>query len=237
MPYFSQAPAARPAFSRGAGIRVAQTRRLRWILLAVLVVLGGAMGFYLLRPARHGLHVGSVSVLGTDADLKLDRVHMVQNKKGKKDWELWADTAKVYRKKDETHLENLRMKLYPQSGDPTDVSADRGIMQNRSRAMNISGNVLIRTADGTTLKTDSLRFSPKEKQVDTDSRIVLQGDSFHLTGVGQRGKTAVDQYFLRENVQATITNADAIFSPRPADAAPASPAPEEGRGTESRRSP
>ena len=183
-------------------------RALRWSLLGVVILLGGTMAFYIVRTSVPQIEVGGISVLGMDADLRIDKAHMVQNNKGRTEWEMWADTALVYRKKDETHLQKLRMKLYSREGKPTDITAERGVLGNQSRAITITGNVLIRTSDGVTLQTDALHYNPKEHSVATESPIVLQGETFRLTGVGLNGNTENGHYVLREKVQAVITGAE-----------------------------
>ncbi len=170
----------------------------------MFVVVGGTIGVFILRPAGVGISVGSVSVIGTDADLKMDRVHIVQNKQGTKNWEMWADTAKVYRKKDSTQMENIHLRFYPKNGNVMDVTADNGLMENKSRNLRLRGNVLIKSQDGVSMRTKALQFRPKEKKIDSDEKIFVKGDSFQLTGVGLQGRTDLGEYFLKKNVEAVI---------------------------------
>ena len=182
-------------------------RAVRWSLLAVVVALGGTMAYSLVRTSGLQVNVGGVSLLGTDADLRIDKAHMVQNTKGRKEWEMWADTALVYRKKDETHLQNLRMRLYARDGRPTDVTADRGVLGNSSRAVTIMGNVVVRTSEGLSLRTEALAYNPKEHSLASASPVLLEGRTFKLTGVGLEGNTEEGRYVLQEKVSAVITEA------------------------------
>ncbi len=205
-------------------------RTVRRIALATLVLLGGAISFYLLRSPRYEFSAGRVRILDTDADLQIDRLHVVQNAKGVKDWELWADTAKVYKDEDKTHMTNLRIRFYPPDKKTMDVTADRGWMENKTRNMYIFGNVLLRTSDGYTLETQSLRFNSAAHQVDTDDPIVLHSRSFRLTGVGLHGRTDLGRFFLNKNVRAVIHRPEALASgPLPAGkSAPGSEGKKEG---------
>lgn len=201
-------------------------RTLRWSLLAVVVLLGGTMAFYLIRTSGLQASVGGISVLGTEADLRIDKAHMVQNSKGRMEWEMWADTALVYRKKDETHLQTLKMRLYSREGKPTDITAERGVLGNQSRNIILTGNVLIRTSDGVSMRTDALHYNPKEHLVATESPIVIEGETFRLTGVGLNGNTEEGRYVLNEKVRAVIT--DPENRPAPAQR-PGAPAPTAGK--------
>lgn len=180
------------------------TRLVRWVIIGVFVLVGGTLGFFILRPSNVAISVGSISVVGTDADMKIDRVHIVQNKQGIKSWEMWADTAKVYRKKNYTKMENVHLRFFPKNGKIMDVTADSGLMENGSRNMDLQGNVLIKSQDGFSLKTESLRFRPKEKRIDSDDRVLIEGETFRLSGIGLRGRTDLGEFFLKENIRAVI---------------------------------
>lgn len=186
------------------GYSMISTRQVRWVIIAVLVAVSGTIGFYIFWSSDVGISVGSISVIGTDADLKMDRVHIVQNKQGIKSWEMWADTAKVYRKKNYTKMENIHLRFYPENGKIMDVTADKGLMENESRNMRLRGNVLIKTQDGISMRTEALQFRPKEKRIDSDEEILVKGETFRLRGIGLRGRTDLGQYFLNKNVQAVL---------------------------------
>lgn len=183
---------------------------IRWVIIASLVVIIGSTVFFILRPIGVGVSVGKISVVGTDADLKMDRVHVVQNKQGKKSWELWADTAKVYRKKDSTQMENIHLRFYSKNGKIMDVTADQGQMENESRNIQLRGNVLIKSQDGVSMQTEALQFQPKEKKIGSKERIFVKGESFQLTGIGLRGRTDLGQYFLEKKVEAVISDTKTV---------------------------
>lgn len=186
------------------------SRRLLQIsLLSLLIAMGGVGFYFFMGSSGYRLAVGGVSFQGSDADLNVDKVHVVQNTKGVKEWELWADSAKVYRKKDVTVLRNLRLRLYPKNGKPADVSARRGTMENKSRNMKISGDVIVRTAQGVSLRTDSLHFRPQENRIDSDARVRIEGKRFRLSGTGLAGRTDLGHYELKEKVRATLYDARA----------------------------
>ncbi len=179
-------------------------RVLKILLLSLLIAMGGVVFYFFMDSSGYRIDVGGVSFQGSDADLNVDKVHVVQNTKGVKEWELWADSAKVYREKDVTVLRNLRLRLYPKNGKPADVSARRGTMENKSRNMKISGNVIVRTAQGFSLQTESLYFRPQENRIDSDSRVRIEGKRFRLSGTGLAGRTDLGHYELKEKVRATL---------------------------------
>lgn len=182
------------------------SRWLRPFALVFLLLIGGTISYFLLLPSGYDLKAKNISILGSDADLTIDQMHVVQNKQGEKNWEMWAKTAKVYRKKNLTELETIHIQYYPKNGKPLDITADNGEMETDSRNILLRGNVLIKTSAGYTLHTDSLRFRPKDKRIDTDDKILLEGVSFNLTGVGLHGQTDIGLFALNHKVKAVIYN-------------------------------
>ena len=148
------------------------SRWLRPFILVLILLIGGVFTYFLLLPSTFDLKAKNISIIGSDADLTIDQMHVVQNKQGNKNWEMWANTAKIYRKKNLTELETIHIRYYPKNGKPLDITADKGEMETDSRNMLIRGNVLIKTSAGYTLHTDSLRFRPKDKRIDTDAKIL-----------------------------------------------------------------
>lgn len=183
-------------------------KMLRMVLLGFLLAIGGTTAYFLLGSSNHHLKIGEVSFRDSDADLNIDKVHVVQNTKGVREWELWADSAKVYRQKGLTILKNLKLRFYPKEGEPAYLTAQKGTMQNESRNIRISGDVIILASNGVSMKTDSLYFRSKEKRIDSDSRVLMEGTRFRLVGTGLEGKTDIGHYALKKKVSATIYGAN-----------------------------
>ena len=193
------------------------SRWLRPFILVSLLLIGGTIAYFLTQPTSYDFKAKNISILGSDADLTIDQMHVVQNKRGEKNWEMWAETANIYRKKNLTKLKTIHIRYYPKKGKPLDITADNGEMENDSRNMLIRGNVLIKASTGYSLHTESLRFRPKDKRIDTDAKIFLEGKSFNLTGVGLHGQTDIGLFALNKNVEAVIYNTGAnAFAAKPA---------------------
>lgn len=186
-------------------------KMLRMVLLGFLLAIGGTIAYFIVGSSNHYLDVGKISLTDSDADVNIDKVHVVQNTKGVREWELWADSAKVYRQKGLTILKNLKLRFYPKEGEPAHVIAQEGTMQNESRNIRISGNVTILASNGVSMKTDSLYFRSKEKRIDTNSRVLMEGSRFRLAGTGLQGQTDLGTYELKEKVSATIYGASEDF--------------------------
>ncbi len=186
-------------------------KMLRMVLLGFLLAIGGTIAYFIVSSSGHLLNIGEISFTVSDADFNIDKVHVVQNTKGVREWELWADSAKVYRQKDLTILKNLKLRFYPKEGEPAHVTAQEGTMQNESRNIRISGNVTILASNGVSMKTDSLYFRSKEKRIDSDSQVLMEGARFRLIGTGLQGQTDLGNYKLKEKVSATIYGASNDF--------------------------
>lgn len=175
----------------------------RSTLIGMLFLIA-VVSYYLYRSSLPQFEFGDVTVLGTDADLQISRIHIVQNKKGVKEWELWADQAKVYQKRGITQMRNLHIRFFPSDGKKMDIYAQRGQMENRTRNVQLEDNVRIYTAEGYVMETDSLLFNSQKKYFSTKDRVVLRSRSFRLTGTGLIGRTDAGRFTLQQNVRAVI---------------------------------
>ena len=196
---------------------------IRRILLGVLLLVGGTVAYYLLRPSGYSIQAENISFLGSDADMTIDEMHVVQNKKGEKTWEMWADSANLYRKKKLTKLEAIHIRFYPKNGQRMEITADRGVMETGTRNMNVRGNVVIKTFNGFSLRTEHLRFMPKANRIETDAKIAVTGKSFTLTGIGLHARTDLGRFSLKNKVEAVIHNMQAGIFAAPSEQINASP--------------
>ena len=80
------------------------SHQIRRIIIVILFLLGGSIVYFLAWPSNYAIKANNISFTGSDADLTIDRMHVIQNKQGTKDWEMWADSAKIYHKKNITKL-------------------------------------------------------------------------------------------------------------------------------------
>jgi LPS export ABC transporter protein LptC len=118
------------------------------------------------------------------ADLTIQSIHLVENRGGRTEWELDAQTSESFRKEKVTVLKDVRAKFYPVGHPVVHVSGREGHLKTDTKDMTIRGDVVIRSEAGYTLKTEGLRYDAKKRQVDTDLPVELQREGLLVQGVG-----------------------------------------------------
>jgi LPS export ABC transporter protein LptC len=96
-----------------------------------------------------------------------------------------ADTAYLY---DATNLARLRVvtvTFYDVNGNETStVTSDSGLYQMRDGSMNAWSNVVAKTPDGRTLRSEELKYDARTKQISSDKPFTYDRADSHLAGNG-----------------------------------------------------
>ena len=123
--------------------------------------------------------------ISTDgADHRLEKIRFVEEKHGKKTWELEAKAIYQYQGQNILLLEDVKVIYYAKDGRSFTLSGDKGKVHQDSKDMELVGNVLLTSTDGYRLKTQSMSYQHLSKQVRTPDPVEFEGEQIHLTGKG-----------------------------------------------------
>ena len=100
----------------------------------------------------------------------IKNAHLVEEKLGKRNWELNADTMQADALQQVNNLTGVKGKLFLENGNIVDVTADKGVMYLKSKDITLSGNVLIITSQAEKLVAKDLKFT------NLDNTIIATGD-------------------------------------------------------------
>ena len=100
----------------------------------------------------------------------IKNAQIVEEKLGKKNWELTVDTMQADALQQVNNLTGVKGKLFLENGNIVDVTADKGVMYLKSKDITLSGNVLIVTAQAEQLVAKDLKFT------NLDNTIIATGD-------------------------------------------------------------
>ncbi|MCJ7704490.1 MAG: LPS export ABC transporter periplasmic protein LptC [Desulfobacterales bacterium] len=123
--------------------------------------------------------------ISTDgADQRLEKIRFVEEKHGKKTWELEAKAIYQYQGQNILLLEDVKVIYYAKDGRSFTLSGDKGKVHQDSKDMELVGNVILTSTDGYRLKTQSMTYQHLSKQVRTPDPVEFEGEQIHLTGKG-----------------------------------------------------
>ena len=164
-------------------------KRLKIAIMLPILLIGGVVLVSLwvnLQERKKALEeaekVPNISTEG--ADQRLEKIHFVEEKHGKKTWELEAKAIYQYQGQNILLLEDVKVIYYAKDGRSFTLSGDKGKVHQDSKDMELVGNVLLTSTDGYRLKTQSMSYQHLSKQVRTPDPVEFEGEQIHLTGKG-----------------------------------------------------
>lgn len=126
-------------------------------------------------------------------------------KNGVKCWEIKAEEARmVDNKNEQAVLENIKATFFPKDGMPLYLTANKGRLNLKTKALEVKGNVLFWRDDGYKFRTDHLYYSDRKHLLFTDAPVSLEGSSLKLTAQGMK-------FFIEENKLVLCQNVKTHF--------------------------
>ncbi len=183
----------------------------RWILGVLFVFLG--MEVITLAPKRIGKPEEvkiekvekRVSPISTTSQI-MRGVKLVETGATGKEWELEADYAQGYKEKGTWKMQGVTVRYYGTKNMVYKVTGDSGTIEIETKNMEVYGNVVMETSDGFVMKSQSLFFNSKTRELTTDDFINVTGPKsegiFELTGRGFKADMKTNIMDLRQDVKA-----------------------------------
>ena len=125
--------------------------------------------------------------------------------KGKKSWDLAGKSADIFN--EVVKLKKVVGNNYAPN-DTINLTADNGDFNKKSGLVHLEDNVVITTASGSKLTTDTLDWDRKQQIVKTLDRVNLARQDMNLSGQGAQGHTALKQIVLNKDVRLDIQMQD-----------------------------
>jgi LPS export ABC transporter protein LptC len=130
---------------------------------------------------------------------------------GEKDWHMEAARAYIYEKRNILEADSVEVTFFDRAGDVRSIlKADHGTLNRGSDDMEARGNVVVTSADGVVLETETLRWdSELRKIMSEDSVRIVRGQDV-LTGWGFRGDPDLGSFRILRDMKATIKAEDTV---------------------------
>jgi len=148
-------------------------------------------------------------------DQEVGNFSLTESVEGTRKWTLWAEWAAIYNEKAKVQVRNVRIDFYEETGDKfSELKADSGIIHQRTNDMEATGNVVVRTEEGITLETQSLKWlNTSQKILSEDFVKITQGRDV-LTGVGLVSDASLNEFEIKSQVQAFVVDEEGKLIPK-----------------------
>ena len=118
------------------------------------------------------------------ADTRLERIHLVEDKHGKKTWELEAKSIQQHQDQNLMILEDIKVIYYAKDGRLFTITGQQGKVYQDSKDIELNGDVVVTSSDGYRMRTQSVAYRNREKTASTEDPVELEGDQIQMTGKG-----------------------------------------------------
>jgi LPS export ABC transporter protein LptC len=124
---------------------------------------------------------------------------------GEKDWHMEAAKAYIYEKRNILEAEAIEVTFFDRAGEVRSVlKANYGKLNRGSDNMEAIGNVVVRSADGVILETETLRWESELRKIISEDSVRIVRDQDVLTGWGFRGDPDLGSFRILRDMKATI---------------------------------
>lgn len=180
--------------------------RVRIVLLAVFCLsLALVVTSFLIRSlSQETTQTPEKPVHASKADLTVKSIRLVEDRGGRTEWELEADSSETFQKKNLTVLKNVKATFYPEGQPVIYVEGREGRLRMDTKDMVIRGDVVVHSESGYALKTQKLSYDAQKRQVDTDKPVEMAQAGLTVKGVGLSANLDGKKLTVWRDVKATF---------------------------------
>lgn len=175
--------------------------KIRIVLLAVVAAVIGLSAYYIVEGMRKVQVVEDLKKQ-MEEGVRLNQIHLVETLSKEEKLELNAVSAEVDQEEDKVSLKEISLVYNPKNQEPINLTADRGVMWNKTKDMFVEGNVVVTSEKGFQMSANSLTWSNANRELKTDERVKIKGDRFTITGVGLESKVDEQKVWIKNSVNA-----------------------------------
>lgn len=144
------------------------------------------------------------SIADTDADVTLQSIRLVENRGGRTEWELYAEESQTFKDKNITILRGVSAVFYPEGQPIIRIKGKQGRLRTDTRDMVLQGDVVVQSGSGYTLKTQELKYSSRDRLVNTEKPVELVQEGLTVRGVGLSAAIDEKTIIVHRDVRATF---------------------------------
>ena len=128
-----------------------------------------------------------------------------ETSEGALEWKLYARYAAMYDAKNNIVARSVRVDFYDEKGkESSELRANEGEINQLTRDMTATGNVVLQTSEGTRMTTEKLRFLNQTQKVVSDRLVRVERGQDVLTGIGFESDPDLKHYEFKSRVTATV---------------------------------
>lgn len=200
-------PTVRGGNDRGMLMRSGSSLK-GWIFVALVLFAGVAAGCGQKRA------LGPAGSSGVLPDQEVSEFVLTETDQGIPQWTLYAQYAATYSARNTITARGIRVDFYSDKGvKNSTLTAREGEINQLSRDMTASGDVILQSTDGTRMSSQHLQFLNRAQRIRTDDFVRVERAGDVLTGVGFDSDPQLKHFEFRSQVNATVRSGSSGLVP------------------------
>lgn len=163
-------------------------QRLKIIILVFLFLIAGIVAVSLwvrLEERRAFTKKEKIPVVEIEGlESRMEKIQLVEDKGGKKTWELEAKSIEQAEETKLFTLKDVKVTYYTKEGRVIVVTGRQGKVNQDSRDVELVGDVVLTTSDGYRVRTRAVSYNHEAKQVTSSDPVEIDGAEMRVVGKG-----------------------------------------------------
>lgn len=126
----------------------------------------------------------SISTQIGKESMRLEKIHLIEEKHGQKTWELEAHQINYYQDQNLFILKDVKVNFYLRNGKTFTLSGKEGKFFQDTKNMELMGDVILSSNEGYRLKTASVFYDHSKKMVSGKDLVEVEDDKIQMKGEG-----------------------------------------------------
>lgn len=183
-------------------------RVARRALLALSAVLASFLAYLLFInadsvPTSRSAEPGAIE----QADAKISEFSFTQTKGDVVQWEVQAQSARLFEQDKKALLSIVDVTLYGAEGKELTVSGDEGTLDTGTKdflLFNRADPLVVVTKSGYTIYTNHLAWTDAKREIHTNDPVRIVGNGLAVTGRGLLGRLETEEFQVLEDVHVDV---------------------------------
>lgn len=163
-------------------------QKLKIIVLVFLILIAGivAVSLWVSFEERRALtkkeKLPEVQIDGVES--RMEKIQLVEDKGGKKTWELEAKSIEQAEETKRFTLQDVKVTYYSKDGRTIVVTGRQGRVNQDSKDVELEGDVVLTTSDGYRVRTNAVSYRHEAKKVTSSDPVEIVGEQIRVVGKG-----------------------------------------------------
>jgi LPS export ABC transporter protein LptC len=184
-------------------------KKMKYGLLGFILLLLACLLFLILNGVRQKSFNFVVKETLRKADIHIGGFSFFQTEGGRKEWELQARKAELFENENRAVIEDIHVIIHTKKGLEISFRGDEGVLDTKGKNFHIQNKkspIQIVLSNGYRIEVMEADWNNEEKEIVSESPIVLYGGNWSARGKGLILKTVTEEFIIKRDIEAQVNS-------------------------------